>query len=211
MPADITFEIDPDAPPFVLGVGAVLKRSAGAPKLRARLAKMRGTLGLRSSVDRQVATVTFDRGRIAMSGRVPADADMVITLDPNDATVKPKVTGVARHLAFALNVSKVMEPPAGTWQEEADAFWAFAGHSPRMPSKLRIVCTDDNSQHILGDPSGPTSFEVHASAPALVSLFSGASILGQDALDGKINIVGSIEHTSILTGRSIAWALGDGR
>jgi hypothetical protein len=206
----VTFDIARDAPPFVRGVGTVLKRSAAIPALAKRLARMKGVLALRSSVDPQTATIRFDRGRVALSSGVAGDAGMVITMNPNDASVKPKVEGAAKHLRFALDVAKVMEPPTKTWQEEAEAFWAFAGTTPRMPARLRIVCTDDGNEVTLGSPDGPM-YEVHGPGPALVSVFTGQSILGQDMLDGKVRCVGSIEHVSVLTGRFIDWTFGEGR
>ncbi len=208
--ADVVFELESDAPPFVLGVASTLKRAAAHPGLSKRLNGMKGVLGLCSSVDPQCAIVRFDRGRIALASGVADDADVVITLDPNDAKAKPKVRGAARHPLFALNLAKVMEPPKGTWQEEAAAFWAFAGGWPRMPSRLRVVCTDDGAEVSFGNGEGSV-YEVHGATEALLSVFSGASILGQDMLEGKLLVVGSIEHASIVTGRSIAWALGGGR
>src|SRR5687768_3550821 len=120
--AEVTISLEPHAPPFVRGVATTLKRSAAVPSLRKRLQRMKGVLALRSSVDAQRATVRFDRGNIVLACG-DDDADVVITLDPNDASVKPTVAGAARHPLFALNLSKVMEPPTGTWQDEAAAFW----------------------------------------------------------------------------------------
>jgi hypothetical protein len=208
--AGVNFDIARGAPPFVLGVGTVLKRAAAVPALAKRLRRMKGVLGLRSSEDPQTATIRFDRGRISLSSGVASDAGMVITMNPNDASAKPKVEGAAKHLLFALNVAKVMEPPTRTWQEEAAAFWAFAGATPRMPARLRVVCTDDDCEITLGATDGPM-YEVHGSAPALVSVFTGQSILGQDMLDGKVRCVGTIEHVSVLTGRFIDWTFGEGR
>jgi hypothetical protein len=207
---DITIEHEPHAPPFVRGVGTLLKRSAADPGLAKRLRRMKGVLGLRSSVDPQKATVRFDRGRITLASGVAQDAGLVITMNPTDASAKPKVEGAAKHPVFALNVAKVMEPPKRTWQEEVAAFWAFASPTPRMPSRLRIVCTDDGTEATFGNGDGST-YEVHASADALVSAFTGASILGEDMLQGKVLVVGTVEHASVLTGRLIAWALGEGR
>jgi hypothetical protein len=208
--SEIVFNIDREAPPFALGVSAVLKRSASHPSLARRMKRMKGVLGLRSSLDPQTATVRFDRGRIAIGGGLTDDAGVVITIDPNDADAKPKVKGAGRHPAFALGLAKVMEPPTGTWQDEAATFWAFASTAPRMPSMLRVVCTDDGTEATFGNGGGST-YEIHGSAKALISAFTGASILGQDILEGKLLIVGSFEHVSTLTGRSIAWALGEGR
>jgi hypothetical protein len=206
----VTFDVVPHAPPFVLGVAAMLKRSAAVPSLAKRLRGMSGVLGLRSVSDPQTATVRFDKGRITLSSGVADDAGVVITLDPNDASVKPKVAGAAKHPLFALALAKVMEPPAGTWQDEAAAFWNFASSTPRMPARMRVVCTDDGTETTFGASEG-AMYEVHGSAAALASVFSGSSIIGQDMLDGKLQVVGTIEHVSILTGRSIAWVFGEGR
>ena len=208
--ADVTITLEPHAPPFVRGVGTMLKRSAAVPALRKRLSRMKGVLGLRSSVDPQCATVRFDRGNITLACDDCNDADVVITLDPNDASVKPKVAGAARHPLFALNLAKVMEPPTGTWQDEAAAFWAFASSTPRMPSKLRVVCIDDGTVATFGDANGSV-YEIRGSAEALCALFSGAAISGQEMLEGRLEVVGSIEHASVIFGRSIAWAFGEGR
>ena len=206
----VGIEIPSDAPPFVRGVAAMLKRSAQHPSLAKRLRGMSGVLALRSSSDPQTATVRFEKGRIELASGAASDADVVITLDPNDASVKPKVVGAAKHPLFALALAKVMEPPTGAWQEEAAAFWAFASAAPRMPARLRVLCTDDGTELILGSSDGPM-YEVHGTAGALVSVFSGSSILGQDMLEGKVKCVGTIEHVSVLTGRAIAWAFGEGR
>jgi hypothetical protein len=119
---------------------------------------------------------------------------------------KPKVSGVARHLKLALAASKVLDPPAGTWQDEARAFWEFAHDHPRMPRVLLVVCTDDESRLVLG--AGPPEYELYGSARALTSVFTGGSVLGEDLLNGKLCGVGSLQHLAELTGRSIAWMLG---
>jgi hypothetical protein len=208
--APIDIELDKHAPPVVRGVGATLRRAAADPKLAKRLGKMKGVLALRSSADPQTVTARFDRGKVRVTHGLAHDADVVITLDWGDMAGKPKVSGAARHPLFALGVAKVMEPPLGTWKQEADRFWTFARDTPRMPSSLRVVCTDDASEVQFGE-SGPPAYEIHGSADALRSIFSGSSVLGQDALDGKVLVVGSFEHISILTGRSIAWVMGEGR
>jgi hypothetical protein len=208
--AEPRIEVPRDAPPFVRGVAATLKRANAHQPLRKRLARMKGVLGLRSSVDPQSATVLFGQGHIICMSGVAKDAHVVITMNPNDPSEKPTVEGAAKHPLFALNLAKVMEPPVGTWQEEARAFWAFASSVPRMPARLRVVCTDDETEEIFGN-GGASVYEIHGTAESLCAVFSGASIIGEIMLQGKIQVVGSFEHASVLTGRSIAWALGEGR
>ena len=169
----VSFDIAPEAPPFVLGVATLLKRSAADPALAKRLAGMSGVLGLRSASDPQTATVRFDEGRIALASGVADDAGVVITMDPNDASVKPKVQGAAKHPLFALALAKVMEPPTGTWQQEAEAFWTFASNAPRMPGRLRVVCTDDGSEAVFGSGDGST-YEIHGTAATRITAISSA-------------------------------------
>jgi hypothetical protein len=209
MPAPI-IEVAPDAPPVVLGVAARLKRSAGHPALSKKLTRMKGVLALRSDADPQSVTIRFDRGRVSLEPGVAPDAGIVITMDFNDDAVKPKIAGAARHPLFGLAAAKVMEPPLGTWQEEAAAFWAFGRDTPRMPKSMLVVNTDDGMQEQFGDVGTP-EYEVHGTGDALRAAFSGSSILLAEALTGRIMVVGTIEHSSVITGRAIAWAMGAGR
>jgi hypothetical protein len=202
--------VAPDAPPVSRGVAARLKRSAAHPALARRMARMKGVLALRSSIDKQAATLRFDRGRIAVGGGVAQDAGLVITLNFDDPAVKPRVKGALRHPLLGLAAAKVLEPPVGSWRDEASAFWAFAQNAPRMPRSVLVVCTDDGSRLQLGE-AGEPDYEVHGSAKELQAAFSGDSILLDAVLAGRLLVVGSLEHASVLTGRAIAWTLGEGR
>ena len=202
-------DVEDDAPPVVLGVAATLRRAERDPKLSPQLKRMKGVLALKSSVDKQAVTARFDHGQVRLFSGVADDAGVVITLDFNDAKAKPKVSGAARHPLLAFGASRVLEPPPGTWQQEAAAFWDFAKNTPRMPRAVSVTCIDDGGLLLLGE--GPPEYELEGSGEALLSMFSGASIFGEDLLNGKLFAVGSLEHASVLTGRSIAWALGEGR
>jgi hypothetical protein len=202
-------EAAPDSPPVVLGVAARLRRAAADPGLARRMSRMKGVLALKSSVDAQAATIRFDRGRVALEPGVAADAGLVITLNFDHGSAKPKVKGAARHPLFGLAAAKVLDPPAKPWQDEAAAFWAFAQNMPRVPRSLLAVCTDDGTQVQFGE-AGEPEYQIHGSAAALQSAFSGSSIFLQDVLEGKVLVVGSLEHASVLTGCSIAWAMGGG-
>jgi hypothetical protein len=207
-PVQIALEDDPT--PLVRIIGATLARSARNPALEAKLRGMEGVVALKSSVDPQAVTMRFHDGTVSLEHGVASDCGVVIEADLNkmnepDAP-KPKVKGAARHLKLALAVGKVLDPPAGPWQDEARSFWEFARDHPRMPGTLIVVCTDDGSRLTLGD--GPTEYELHGSARALISVFTGGSVLGEDLLNGKLSGVGSLQHLAELTGRSIAWMFG---
>jgi len=156
-------------------------------------------------------TIRFDRGNIDLALGTPPEVDLVITIDFNDPDAKPKVKGALTHLTLALAVAKVLEPPVGTWQEEAQKFWAFASDWPRMPKSFLVVCTDDGTELRLGDPSGAPEFELHGTGKELTNVLSGNAIITEQLLDGKLSAVYTLEHASVLTGRSIAWVMGEGR
>jgi hypothetical protein len=208
--ADPVITVEDDPSPLVLILAATLRRAVRAPKLAGTLKSTKGSVALKSSVDPQAATIRIADNRAHVVSGVAPDVDVVIEADINrmsdpDAP-KPKVTGAARHPMVALAASKLLEPPHGTWQEEAAAFWTFASTNPRAPRAMRVVNTDSGGDVVVGD--GPVEYELHGSEHALVTLFTGGSVLGQDLLDGKLQAVGSLRHTAELTGRSIAWMLG---
>jgi hypothetical protein len=203
-------DVEPDPVPIVLILAATLRRAARTPKLAAAIGHLKGNVALRSTVDPQAATMRFGNGGVTVVRGVSDDADVIIAADINklsdEKPPKPKVTGALGHLKLALTVSKLLEPPHGTWQEEAQRFFAFAIERPGIPRSMRVVCTDDGSELILGDP--PAEYELHGSEHALLNVFCGNSVIGQDLLDGKIFAVGKLAHLAELTGRSLAWMLG---
>jgi hypothetical protein len=77
-----------------------------------------------------------------------------------------------------------------------------------MPDQLRVVCLDDGTELNLGNGADAKStYEIHGPAPALLSIFSGNSVFGQDLLDGKLYAVGSLQHASVLTGSFLEWMM----
>ena len=203
-------DVEPDPVPIVLILAATLRRAARTSRLAAAISHAKGNVALRSTVDPQAATMRFGNGGVTVVRGVSDDADVVIAADINklsdEKPPKPKVSGAARHLKLALTVGKLFEPPHGTWQEEAQRFFTFATARPGIPKSMRVVCTDDGSELTLGDV--PAEYELHGSEHALLNVFCGNSVIGQDLLDGKLQAVGKLAHLAELTGRSLAWMLG---
>jgi hypothetical protein len=204
-------EVEPDPVPIVLILAATLRRAARTPKLAAAIGRINGNVALRSTTDPQAATMRFGNGGVMVVRGVADDTDVAILADLNTMSdehpPKPKVRGAARHLKLALTVGKLLDPPHGTWQQEAERFFAFAIERPRVPRSMRVVCTDDGSEIMLGD-GGTAAYELHGSEHALLNVFLGNTVLGQDLLDGKLFAVGKLAHLAELTGRSLAWTLG---
>jgi hypothetical protein len=197
--------LEPDPPPIVRIVATTLRRAAADAKLAAVLEKMHGVAALKSASDPQAATMRFDRGVILVERGVAADVGVVIEADfatMNDPTPpKPKVTGAARHLQFALALGKVLDPPKGNWRDAGHHFWEFAGTRPGMPAALEVVNTDNGERILLG--GGEPRAELHGSAHWLTVALSGNSLIGEDIVAGKLRFVGTLAHLATLTGHSI--------
>ena len=91
---------------------------------------------------RRAAPVSLSGGESVMVVRgISDDTDVVIAADLNtmadEKPPMPKVLGLARHPKLAYTVSKLLEPPHGTWQQEAERFFAFATKRPSVPQSMR--------------------------------------------------------------------------
>jgi len=203
-------EVEPDPVPIVLILAATLRRAARTPKLATAIGRTQGNVAVKSTVDPQAATMRFGNGGVLVVRGVSDDTDVVISADINtmadEHPPSPKVSGLARHPKLAYTVGQLLDPPHGTWQQEAQRFFAFATKSPGVPRSMRVVCTDDGSELMIGER--PAAYELHGSAHALLNVFCGNTVLGQDLLDGKLFAVGKLAHLAELTGRSLAWMLG---
>jgi hypothetical protein len=203
-------EVEPDPVPIVLILAATLRRAARTPKLAAAIGHVKGNVALKSTTDPQAATMRFGGGGVMVVRGISDDTDVVIAADLNtmadENAPMPKILGLARHPKLAMTVGKLLEPPHGTWQQEAERFFTFALQRPRVPRSMRVVNTDDGSELLLGQP--PAAYELHGSEHALMNVFLGNTVLGQDLIDGKLFGVGKLAHLAELTGSSLAWMLG---
>ena len=204
--------LEPDATPLVRIIATTMFASLVEADVARKAERLRGVFALRSEKDPQAVTMRFDRGRVELTRGVAPDAQVVVTVDLDNMSgpdaAKPKVRGAARHPWFALKVSKLLEPKARPWSEHAREFWESSHARSGMPDQLRVVCLDDGTELNLGNGADAKStYEIHGPAPALLSIFSGNSVFGQDLLDGKVFVIGSLQHASVLTGSFLEWMM----
>jgi hypothetical protein len=205
-----------DGPPIVRILGSSLRRAAARPDVAKHLRAMRGRVALSSTVDPQAATIHFDRGAINLTHGVHRDADVLIRADLNTlgrpGAPKPRVTGAVRHPRLALGVAKALDsPPPGEWPAAVDELWAWAAGRGGRPDLLRVVCTDDGAEHVVGQAGG-TRVEVHGPAWALTGVFTGGDHVGAALLEGRVWAVGDLPVLSSFVGVLTGFMLGeDGR
>jgi hypothetical protein len=175
--------------------------------------KLKGRVALRSTTDPQAATIHFEKGAVSVAHGVHPDADVVISADLNTmgrpGAPKPKVKGALAHLGLALGVAKILDPPTpGGWAGAVDQFWAWAAGRPGRPDQLRVVCTDDGREHIVGEPGG-TVVELHGAGWALLNVFTGGDHLGAALLEQRVQMVAPIPVASPFIGLVTTLMLGE--
>jgi hypothetical protein len=206
---------DDDAPPLVRILAASLGRAAAQPKLARDLSRLRGRVALRSTVGPQVATIDFAGRVVRVTHGVSRDVDVLIEGDLDTmgrpGAAKPRVSGAVRHPRLALGAGKVLDArPPGRWRSAVDALWRWAQGDDGCPELLRVVCCDDDGEHVVGRPGGPR-VEVHGPEWALVEVFTGADHLGTALLEGRVRVLGDLPALSRFVGLLTRFMLGEER
>jgi len=196
----VTVETDPV--PLTLMVAGTIRRAllAGA----GRSARVKGVVVLASSINAQAVTIRFHGDSIHVERGAAADADVTISTDLDTMSEPdaqpPKVTGLGRHPRLALGASKVLDPPVGSWREEATKFLEVALDDAVMVRPVRVVCTDDGGDLQLGG-DGPPNLEIHGPSGRLANAFSGTTHIVEEVLAEKIQVIGDLRDLSILAGK----------
>jgi len=134
-------------------------------------------------------------------------ARLVFYIDNNKPESRPSIKGLLRHPLLALKVGNIMDDSQINLKDAATEFWALAcsrlakefdeeyGKSELngFPHSLMIRTSDTGKQIILPENVVPddTEMTVEGSEKCMIDLFTGSSILVQEALTGKIKVNGS--------------------
>jgi hypothetical protein len=202
-------ELEDDAVPIVKILGALVRRSLAVDSIASHASRARGKVAFCSATNPQAATLRFDRKSVFITRGADSDADMVITANLDDSEQKPKVAGAARHPVLALAAAKVLEPPVGTWTEEADRFLSAALTDPECPRPIRIVATDVNGESKQWGGDGQPVIEIHGPEGQLAVALSGTSVLPEDILNAKLQMVGDLRDFAVLARFSISHMFGE--
>jgi hypothetical protein len=189
--AVIATEADPT--PLVLSLARTLRASVHVPELRDLVAQTNGTVALRSVVDAQAATLTFDGAGVHVSRGVVAGAE------PLELHFFPEYTVGESTDPIGLAAARLLSPPLPSWRDAAAAFWAVNEGTRGFPDRLVVVCQDEESEVVFGD--GSDAFQIHGYGPMLASVLSGRgdSFLFAAAA-GAISVVGSAAQMSVMCG-----------
>lgn len=195
--SEIAIEMEDDPVPIVKIIAAQFRRSSRHPEFARAASRFNGTFALASTTDPQSVTVQGSNGRLMVRHGVTDDAKLVVRLDFNKPDEKPTIDGLWRHPLLALSVSKLMESYDKNWTDCANQFWERASRVPGMPRAIRLRCSDENRELVLGE--GEPQVLLVGTANQLASLLGGSTVFVLAAMDGQIKIDGSFEHLAILS------------
>ena len=195
--SEIVIEQEDDPVPIVKIIAAQLRRSLYHPKF-VRLARgFKGTFALASTTDPQSVTISADRGKLRVTHGISKDASIIVRLDFNNPDTAPTVEGLWRHPFLAMSVGKLMDTWETTWTDTAGRFWERARAFPRMPRAIRLRCTDDGEELVLGE--GEPEVRLEGTAKQLIDMLGGGNVFVLAVMEGKIKVDGSLEHLTILS------------
>ena len=182
-----------DPTPLVLSLARTLRASVRVPELRDQVTRTEGRVALRSVVDAQSATLTFEEGAVLVSHGLAEGVEQVeLHFDPEYTlgdTTDPVGTAAA----------SLLSPPLPDWREAGAHFWQVNQATPGLPGRLVLVCLDEEDELAFGE--GDDVYEIHGYGPALAAVLSGQIDHFLYAVGlGVVSAVGSAAQTSAMCG-----------
>ena len=169
-----------------------------------------GDFALASLKDPQSLTINVNSGKISITHGIDSSAKIIIRMD-FDKPVKPKIEGLFRHPMLALKISKLLEFPETNWTDAATGFWISHSTYHGMPGNIKIHCTDEDQNLMLGDLSGDLVPDMLISGKGIdiADVFTGGTVFLQALMTGKIKSIASFEHTVVLSDVTLQMLLGE--
>ncbi len=205
--ADLEVILEDDPVPIVLIFGNMLKASLALPARSEIAATLIGSCALASTTDPQALTIDFSPGQTRIRHGVSRDAKIIIHLDFADMDAKPRVERLWRHPLFAYRVGQLLEPITTSWTEAAKRFWDLTAQIPGMPTGIKITNTDEQRSLQFGSDSHEV--ELHGDSKSLSSLLNGSGVLANEVMQGRLKILGSLEHMVVLSEVTFNLMLGN--
>ncbi len=210
MASSFTFHLEDEPVPIVL-IFHTLLRHALANRHHARIARsIHGSFALASTTDPQSLTISIQGDSIHLQHGIAEDARITIRLDFAKMSLqgyRPVVEGYLKHPLFTWKVARLLDFPVSSWADDAKRFWDAAHGMKGMPRCLRIICTDEERELDFGE--GEPEAELYGKADDLAGLLSGGSILISDLMEGKLTMISTMEHLTVLSEATQKMMLGE--
>ena len=107
---------------------------------------------------------------------------------------------------FAINIGRLLQFPKPSWVDSAKSFWDKNKDYSGMPSGIKLECTNEDSEYIIGEDPEVT---ISGSANDLIAFLTGETVFVQSSMKGKLKGEMSFEHVVILSDVTLQMLLGD--
>ena len=95
---------------------------------------------------------------------------------------------------------------------------AVSPNSSLIDRPIRVVCTDDSEELIVGSEPGTDAgsgasaiypIELHGTARDLVNSFSGTTHIAEEILAEKVQVIADLRDLALLGGKFFEWMFGE--
>ena len=210
MASRFTFDMEDDPVPIVLIFRTMLEHALSNRDHAETADAINGSFSLVSVTDPQSLTISIDGNTISLRHGVSKDSNIIIHLDfarMSEPGYEPRIEGLFRHPLFAYRVGKFLSFPPSNWADDAKRFWDAARSTKGMPDAIKLTSTDDGRQLTLGE--GSQVVEITGKSTSLASLFAGSSVLINELMQGNLQMRGTLEQMTVLSGVTLKSMVGE--
>lgn len=192
---------EPNAVPIVRVVAILLENALRHSSIANMMGELEGILSLKSTIDHQTVSIHFNLGEIKVTKGVAPDAILTAELDLNWPIILGpdiKLEGALQHAHFATAIQQIFAQHPTDWREAAQIFWSRYGSRVDLPPAMRVQCSDDDGEIILG--KGNVEMHLIGSNSALSDIFTCSAMLVRSVITGEIHAIGKLKYLSTLSG-----------
>jgi len=210
--AEISIILELDPCPLVKIFANKLKKASRDSGFAAMLKQTQGCFALKSNSDPQALTFKINGNEIALFSGIKPEAKIIIHTPLDDTgSQKTRIEKLWRHPLYAMRVGRLLVFSQSNWVDSAKRFWALNKDYPGMPSSIKIECSDENREFILGAELELKAPEMTliGTANELSKFLSGDTVFIQSTMSGKLSGTMSFEHAVVLSDLSLQMLLGE--
>jgi hypothetical protein len=203
----LTLLLENDPCPLVKILANKINNASDNPAFIENVRRTQGCFALKSNTGPQSLTIDIKGSTISLFSGIKARAKVIIhTSIDGSGPQKTKVENLWKHPLLAINIGRLLQFPKPSWVDSANTFWDKNKDYSGMPRGIKLECTDDAQEHILGENPEAT---ISGTANNLREVLSGEAVFVQSGIKGTLNSEMSFEHLVILSDVTLQMLLGD--
>lgn len=203
----LSLVLEKDPCPLVKIFANKINNASHCPTFIESVRRTQGCFALKSNTGPQSLTIDIKGKTISLFSGIKANAKIIIHTSLDDSgSQKTKIQNLWKHPLFAINIGRLLQFPKPSWVDSAKSFWDKNKDYSGMPSGIKLECTNEDSEYIIGEDPEVT---ISGSANDLIAFLTGETVFVQSSMKGKLKGEMSFEHVVILSDVTLQMLLGD--